>query len=319
MPVYQRGKSPYWYYKFKLNGVSYRGSTKCTNQKRAEKFERELRYSLENGDPVANPKKITYGQLMARYKPPASMRSHYRNVKAAIPASTPHTNIVARAHEMRDAMLEEGYSPCTVGLRLAVIKAMLNQAHKEWHWLDVSLGPLIKKPSVKGTEREYYLTKEQVTELGSNMSEEAALMLWTAALTGLRRGNVVHLKPEHWSPEIGRLVLPAAFVKQRKSLSVPVPKMLHIAMENLPWETTDAILRDEWDAAREACALQHIQFRDLRHTFASWVAQDGEVPLTVLRDVMGHSSLIVTNKYAHLHPNHLAGVSDVFDRMGIND
>jgi hypothetical protein len=38
----------------------------------------------------------------------------------------------------------------------------------------------------------------------------------------------------------------------------------------------------------------------LRHSFASWLAQDPEAPLAVLRDILGHSNLSVTSKYAHL-------------------
>jgi site-specific recombinase XerD len=50
--------------------------------------------------------------------------------------------------------------------------------------------------------------------------------------------------------------------------------------------------------------LPHVHWHDLRHTYASWLAQAGQ-PMGAIRDLMGHSSLAVTNRYAHLAPSHL--------------
>ena len=44
---------------------------------------------------------------------------------------------------------------------------------------------------------------------------------------------------------------------------------------------------------------RHVRFHDLRHTAASWWAQAG-ANLTVLRDLLGHSTLAMTSRYAHL-------------------
>lgn len=45
-------------------------------------------------------------------------------------------------------------------------------------------------------------------------------------------------------------------------------------------------------------------FHSLRHTYASWLVQDGEALYTV-KELMGHSSLQMTERYSHLSPNHL--------------
>lgn len=47
-----------------------------------------------------------------------------------------------------------------------------------------------------------------------------------------------------------------------------------------------------------------IVFHSLRHTFASWLVQDGE-PLFTVSKLMGHSDIKMTMRYAHLAPNHL--------------
>ena len=49
---------------------------------------------------------------------------------------------------------------------------------------------------------------------------------------------------------------------------------------------------------------QKVVFHSLRHTFASWLAQDGE-PLFNISQLLGHSSLAMTARYSHLSPGHL--------------
>ena len=106
-----RPNSKFWQYKFECGGKTYRGSTKETLKTRAEKFERRERLAIETGQTNLQQGVRTYGQMMDRYEPPASMRSAYRVAKAAIPAATPHTSIVARAHEWRDASIGRGLLP----------------------------------------------------------------------------------------------------------------------------------------------------------------------------------------------------------------
>ncbi len=47
-----------------------------------------------------------------------------------------------------------------------------------------------------------------------------------------------------------------------------------------------------------------VVFHTLRHTFASWLVQDG-TPLFTVSKLMGHSSIQMTMRYAHLAPDHL--------------
>ena len=298
MPVFKRGR--YWYVRFQSGGVEYKRSTGCTKKKDAERFEREYRAAVESGIPRVR----TYGDALTRYRPPESMRSHTRNTWEL--ASLPLNSVVAGAHEMRDRMLDEGYSPQTINRRLAVVRRILNMCYREWDRIQQPLGQKIRLLSEKGLERQVYLSPAEVETLARGMPEPARTITLLAAYTGLRRGVLLQLEPEHW--QWPYLILPPHLNKNRRSHTVVVPEPLAPRMA-LPWGITDDGLRRAWEATREASGMQGVRFHDLRHTFASWLARDPEIPLTLIRDALGHSSLAVTSKYSHLRRDDLAQVA----------
>ncbi len=60
------------------------------------------------------------------------------------------------------------------------------------------------------------------------------------------------------------------------------------------------------DAVVEA-EIKNFRWRDLRHTFASRLRMKG-APLEDIADLLGHKSLTMTRRYAHLGPNKLHAV-----------
>jgi integrase len=62
---------------------------------------------------------------------------------------------------------------------------------------------------------------------------------------------------------------------------------------------------DHWfKPALKAAGIADFRWHDIRHTFASWLVQDG-VPLDRVSKLLGHKSLTMTMRYAHLAPNQL--------------
>lgn len=57
---------------------------------------------------------------------------------------------------------------------------------------------------------------------------------------------------------------------------------------------------------RKACtkaAIENFRFHDLRHTAASYMVMAG-VPIKTVGEILGHKSMAMTERYAHLSPEH---------------
>jgi integrase len=68
----------------------------------------------------------------------------------------------------------------------------------------------------------------------------------------------------------------------------------------------------EFKMAQENTGLKFLRFHDLRHSFASsYMMQGGEI--YKLSKLMGHASIVQTEKYAHLAPEHLQGATDILE------
>jgi site-specific recombinase XerD len=74
-------------------------------------------------------------------------------------------------------------------------------------------------------------------------------------------------------------------------------------LEN-PRQWFETVLRD--------AKVENFHWHDLRHSFASRLVMKG-VSLQTVSKLLGHASLTVTLRYAHLSPDHLAGAVDVLD------
>lgn len=58
---------------------------------------------------------------------------------------------------------------------------------------------------------------------------------------------------------------------------------------------------------------QKIVFHTLRHTFASWMIQNG-MPSPLISQLLGHSSINVTMRYAHLAPSQAQEAVNIISR-----
>ena len=59
-------------------------------------------------------------------------------------------------------------------------------------------------------------------------------------------------------------------------------------------------------------------FHTCRHTFASWHVQNG-TDLYTVKELLGHSTIQLTERYSHLRPDGLKQATHLFDKILTND
>jgi integrase len=65
------------------------------------------------------------------------------------------------------------------------------------------------------------------------------------------------------------------------------------------------LFKTSWTNLRKRAGIEDFRFHDLRHTFVSKLVMAG-VDLYTIKELMGHSTIQMTERYAHLGPEHKA-------------
>lgn len=245
-------------------------------------------------------------EALARWLPAAQrLKSWPRDLRYRVDvlrghiAGKPLTELAAVATAIIKAGAEAGYSAAHINRHLAILRR-LGRLAAGWDWI-------AKPPAIEFVagerQRHVYLTRDQVRALMRKADPLTADMILFAALTGLRRAELLRLAPENLRN--GTIVLDAQ-TKSGRPRAIPMPpEAARIAQARIPFGVGAPLFRKRFEAAREAAGLPAVRFNDLRHTFASWLVQHG-AGLADVRDLLGHSDSRVTDRYAHLAPSHLA-------------
>jgi integrase len=115
------------------------------------------------------------------------------------------------------------------------------------------------------------------------------------------------LKWEYINFKVGMLRLPRS--KSSKPRHIPINSVLRRTLAGIMRSTSPYVFTatdpNAWFV--EACALAGVKdftWHDLRHTFASRLVMRG-VPIRHVAELLGHSQISTTMRYAHLAPGHL--------------
>jgi site-specific recombinase XerD len=254
----------------------------------------------------------------------AKTTSIYRGSLGSLKAfvgDLPLTSLTARHLDSYKADRLLSVSPVSVNIELRTLKAAMNVAVR-WQMLEAN--PFRGSPLVRVPERSpSYFSKEEFQKLLSLIKENwLKELIVFAVLTGMRRGEIVNLK---WADvDLSRKAIlvrsSSTFkTKQGKQRVVPLSDVaFHLLSSKAVKSDADYVFSRHGrniSGSFVAHKLKHyvyeakltdhkLHFHSLRHTFASWLIQDG-VSLYEVQKLLGHSNISVTQVYSHLQPAQL--------------
>jgi integrase len=278
---------------------------------------------FEHGQTRRNLKRSTlkgYRQILDAYLLPAREAEHRTTAYGRAPfAATP-------LRDLSEAKLKAWYDTLPYGRTserlLVVVRAILTHARSRG-WIDRDPAASVERRPVRYSGDYDFYSREEVEALvRAAASEQDAAIYLTAAMTGLRRGELVALRRRdidfpgqairvRANYSYGELVTP----KSGKIRTVPMVPDVAQALARLGQRerfTADedpvfpgtlgghldaSALRRRYDAAARRAGLRALPFHSLRHSFGSMAVN--RASLVQVQSWMGHSHIQTTARYLH--------------------
>ena len=156
--------------------------------------------------------------------------------------------------------------------------------------------------------RTRWLRHEEAERLLMECEKIPRLYMFTAIalLTGMRLGEIESLRWGDIDLEKGTIRIPDS--KTGQARIIPLEEPLKRILETWP-KTGEMVLgkfthKKAFMGAVKRAGLSDFHFHDLRHTYASWKVMAG-VDLRTVAGLLGHRTLAMVMRYAHLAPEHL--------------
>ena len=226
----------------------------------------------------------------------------------------------------RDGRLEEGKSPDTVRIELAVLSHLFTTAIREWR-VGLVYNPVmnVRKPS-GGAGRNRRLAGDEEQRLLKSCDRHSNPMLgWivrVAIHTGMRVGEIQTL--HHDQVDLKRRIVKLDHTKNGSARTVPLSEKatdaIQRAIDNpIRREDTDLIFwgepgrdgkrrpyefRRAWRQMLERARIKNLRFHDLRHEAVSRLVEAGLSDQEVAA-ISGHKSMQMLRRYTHLRAEDL--------------
>ena len=227
----------------------------------------------------------------------------------------------------------------------------LKICHQEWHWLEQNplKDSLIELPDLpRGVVR--FLDDEELARLTIACKNSSNKLLYPAFIlavsTGMRQGETMNLywrepsmPPLNSAWGVINLNENCIILHQTKNGTrrrVPLAGVALIELRKLAKaQRLDTLLvfpssthphkpielKKAWATALLKAEVVNFRWHDLRHTAASYLAQDG-AGLIDIASILGHSTLQMVQRYAHLSDGHVSNVIESMNKKilgGSND
>jgi integrase len=232
------------------------------------------------------------------------------------------------AEQYQTGLIKRNLKPASVNKNISILKAMFAKA-VEWGLVEEETLKQVRKVKQlqENNRRLRYLSKEECQKLLAECKERKEHLkplIITALNTGMRRGEILSLKWENVDLRHGFILL--EITKNGERREIPINATLRNVLEGVALNNLDGskhVFHDKEGkpyqgvktSFKTACTdakITNFHFHDLRHTFASHLVMAG-VDITTVKELLGHKTLTMTLRYAHLAPTHKVKALAVLD------
>ncbi len=325
-----------WWCCIRHNGRKIQKSLETSDRRLAKAIEAKIRTEIVEGsyfEKLVGSNK-TFKQLMEKFMrehaPKVSenmQKSYSSSLKHLIPFFGDLTLLSISRKKISGYKVlrrDEGAKPATINRELAMFSKAFNLAVDEWEWLKDKPFPKISKEE-ENNERDRWMTKDEERVLLESCPKWLREIVVFALNTGLRQDELLSLQ---W-PRVNlfRKTILIQKTKNGKPKTIPLNQIAIDVIEQKSEEKVRKLkndfvfisshgtkidrhnLRRAFNNAVKNAELANLKFHDLRHTFATRLAQKG-VDLYMISKLLGHEDIRMTQRYSHHCPESLrAGVS----------
>lgn len=325
MSVFKRknSRSPYYWYEFQIEGRRFNGSTKSTNLREAEAFERAERHRAEEQLALerADPARTTVEQVFERYWDShgrtlswaPTLREHMIGLEVFLGGDKPFKDItgadIAAALEAyattegrrnRGGSMRPGRpSKSTVNRRLAAFSAIYNMARDKWQ-LPVTHIKLSTYKRKEPKSRVRHISREEAKHLLSKLPRHIKLIVAWSLATGCRKDETETLR---WTRVNFETMQAEVETKGGGTRFVEINDDAMLVLtecdRNRPLVFDHRNIRKHYEKALADAGIEDFTFHDLRHTFATWLG-NAIGDLAVVMKALGHTQIHTTMKYRHV-------------------
>lgn len=295
--------------------------------------------------PKQKKKEVTFGEVWEKYDQwletgktrPSDDRGNYRhNIQDRFADKRLSQITPLELELLKTDLTKQGLAPATVKHVLVLIRQVINKAISWEMWHGENPVKKIKLPQLNN-RRERFLTKEEadnVLHAVRASSEQLYEMALLSLHTGMRAGELYSLRWGDIDYANGTIHLadPKSGRSQKAYMTASVKTLL---ASKKPGDREELIFKSSTGEKLKEISntfsrivdklelnkgvtdrRQKVTFHTLRHTFASWLARKG-TPILVIKELMRHQSLAMTERYAHLAPDTkkqaIKGIEEIFN------
>lgn len=324
MGIYRRAGSRYWWSRITLPGrEAMQESTRTTDERAAQEWHDRRRAELWRQTEFGERPAYRWESAVLRWlNETTHKRDHHgdRQRLAAIHDALEGRLLMDITGERLTRQLQAMPGLKTPGARnryRATVRAILRRAEREWDWINKA--PTIRmEPEARSVGR--WLTEAEAGRLIQAAPAQLQPVIQFALATGLRKGNILGLRWSHVDLVRRQLWVHPDDAKSGKAIGIPLNALAMQVLMACRGQHPEAVFTVEgrpyrwpdhrtWLGLCARAGLPGVRFHDLRHTWASWLAQAGVDPQH-LKTLGGWSTLAMVERYSHLNVEHLRAAAD---------